>query len=49
MAFQSLPEAERQDVAAKAGITSLMPNMPSVDPPGNQVLSNPQVGENDGA
>ncbi|KAJ5475664.1 hypothetical protein N7539_007951 [Penicillium diatomitis] len=47
VAFQSLPEAERQDVAAKAGITSLMPNMPSVDPPGNQVLSNPQVGEND--
>lgn len=47
LALQSLPEAERQDVAAKAGITSLMPAMPVLDIPGTQVLLDSQVGEND--
>lgn len=45
LALQSLPEAERHDVAAKAGIPSLMPNLASVDTP----ATNPQIGGNDGA
>ncbi|OKP09984.1 hypothetical protein PENSUB_4606 [Penicillium subrubescens] len=47
LALQSLPEAERQDVAAKAGTLSLMPTMPGLDMPKNQVLLDSQVGEND--
>jgi hypothetical protein len=49
LALQSLPEAERQDVAAKAGIPSLMPTMPCLDMPGNEALLHSQVRENDGA
>ncbi|KAJ6039142.1 hypothetical protein N7499_003047 [Penicillium canescens] len=48
LALQSLPEAERQDVAAKVGITSLMATIHCLDTPGNQVLLDSQVGENDG-
>ncbi|KAJ6090682.1 hypothetical protein N7499_003396 [Penicillium canescens] len=48
LALQSLPEAERQDVAAKVGITSLMAAIHCLDTPGNQVLLDSQVGENDG-
>ncbi|KAJ5123977.1 uncharacterized protein N7515_007802 [Penicillium bovifimosum] len=47
LALQSLPEAERQEVAAKAGITSLMPNIPCLYMPENQVSLDSQVGEND--
>ncbi|KAJ5630344.1 uncharacterized protein N7484_010444 [Penicillium longicatenatum] len=47
LALQSLSEAERQDVAAKAGIPCLMPTMPFLDMPRNQVLLDSQVGEND--
>ncbi|KAJ5146641.1 uncharacterized protein N7515_001205 [Penicillium bovifimosum] len=47
LALQSLPEVERQDVAAKAGIPSLMPTMSCLDMPGNEVLLHSQVREND--
>ncbi|KAJ6037851.1 hypothetical protein N7460_007622, partial [Penicillium canescens] len=46
--LQSLPEAQRHDVAAKVGITSLMATIRCLDTPGNQVLLDSQVGENDG-
>ncbi|EPS29051.1 hypothetical protein PDE_03998 [Penicillium oxalicum 114-2] len=48
LALQSLPEGERHEVIAKAGITSLMPKMSSVDTPANHdSLKSPMIGAND--